>query len=107
MRKETSYWNKELLRGRIKAFGAYSYIEYKLDSQWQIGTRFDYTQPFEVDNNSKNTWQIVPYITWWQSHWVKIRLQYNYLDGTEIPTAQNTIRLQIVFAAGPHKHDRY
>jgi hypothetical protein len=106
-RSELYYANKELMNDRIKAFGGYSYVEYKMDLQWQIGTRFDYTQPFETNNNSKYTWQLVPYITWWQSHWVKIRLQYNYLNGSEIPTAQNTIRLQIVFAAGPHKHDRY
>ena len=106
-RTELYYANKELVNDRIKAFGGYSYVEYKLDLQWQVGTRFDYTQPFETNNSSKYTWQIVPYITWWQSNWVRLRLQYNYLDGNEIPTAQNTIRLQIVFAAGPHKHDRY
>ena len=106
-RSELYYANKELMNDRIKAFGGYSYVEYKLDLQWQIGTRFDYTQSFETNNSSKYNWQIVPYVTWWQSNWLKIRLQYNYLNGTEIPTAQNTIRLQIVFAAGPHKHDRY
>lgn len=106
-RTEFYYANKELLNGRIKAFGGYSYLEYKLDLQWQVGTRLDYTQPFETNNSSKYSWQIVPYITWWQSNWVRFRLQYNYLNGTEISTAQNTIRLQIVFAAGPHKHDRY
>jgi hypothetical protein len=106
-RTELYYANKELMNDRINAFGGYSYVEYKFDLQWQVGARFDYTQPFETNNNSKYTWQIVPYITWWQSNWVRMRLQYNYLNGTEIPTAQNTIRLQIVFAAGPHKHDRY
>jgi hypothetical protein len=106
-RTELYYANKELMSDRITAFGGYSYFEYKFHLQWQVGTRFDYTQPFETDNNSKYTWQIVPYITWWQSNWVKLRLQYNLLNGTEYPTAQNTIRLQIVFAAGPHKHDRY
>ncbi|RKY90493.1 MAG: hypothetical protein DRQ13_12560 [Ignavibacteriae bacterium] len=106
-RTELYYANKELLDDRIKAFGGYSYVEYKFDLQWQVGTRFDYTQPFEIDNSQKYSYQIVPYITWWQSNWVRLRLQYNYLNGTEILTAQNTIRLQIVFAAGPHKHDRY
>ncbi len=106
-RTELYYANKELMNDRIKAFGGYSYVEYKFDLQWQVGTRFDYTQPFETNNSQKYSYQIVPYITWWQSNWVRLRLQYNYLNGTEIPTAQNTIRLQIVFAAGPHKHDRY
>jgi hypothetical protein len=106
-RSELYYANKKLMDNRIKALGGYSYVEYKFDLPWQLGVRFDYTQPFEINNSSKYTYQIVPYITWWQSHWVKLRLQYNYLNGTETSTAQNTIRLQIVFAAGPHKHDRY
>jgi hypothetical protein len=106
-RSELYYADKELMNDKIKAFGGYSYVEYKFDLQWQLGMRFDYTQPFATNNSSKYTYQIVPYITWWQSHWVKLRLQYNHLNGTENPTAQNTIRLQIVFAAGPHKHDRY
>ena len=106
-RTEFYYANKELMNDRIKVFGGYTYVEYKFDLQWQVGTRFDYTQPFETNNSGKYSYQIVPYITWWQSNWVKLRLQYNYLNGTEFPTAQNTIRLQLVFAAGPHKHDRY
>ena len=106
-RTELYYANKELISDRITAFGGYSYVEYKFHLQWQVGTRFDYTQPFQTNNSSKYLWQIVPYITWWQSNWVRLRLQYNLLNGTELPSAQNTLRLQIVFAAGPHKHDRY
>lgn len=106
-RSELYYANKETPDGILRVLGGYSYIDYKFDLQWHIGARFDYTQPFEMNNSSKHILQIVPYITWWQSNWVRWRLQYNYLDGTEIATAQNTIRLQIVFAAGPHKHDRY
>ncbi len=106
-RTEVFYANKELANDRIKTFGAYTYFDYKFDLQWHIGVRFDFTQPFEIHNNSRYSYQVVPYITWWQSNWVKFRLQYNYLDGTETPTVQNTIRFQIVFAAGPHKHERY
>jgi hypothetical protein len=106
-RTELYYANKEQLNDRIKVLGGYSYIDYKFDLQWHIGARFDYTQPFETNNSEKYSYQIIPYITWWQSNWVRLRLQYNYLNSSESPTAQNTIRLQIVFAAGPHKHDRY
>ena len=106
-RTELYYANKELTDDRIKVFGGYSYVEYKFHQQWQIGVRFDYTQPFEVDNSSKYSYQVVPYVTWWQSHWVKFRLQYNYLNGNTIPEALNTLRLQITWAIGPHKHDRY
>jgi hypothetical protein len=106
-RSEIYYVDKKLANGNIKALGGYSYIEYKFHEQWQIGTRFDYTQPFEENNSSKYSYQIVPYATWWQSHWVKFRLQYSFLNGNTVPEALNTIRLQIVWAIGPHKHDRY
>ena len=106
-RTELYYANKELLNDRIKTWGGYSYVEYKFAEQWQIGTRFDYTQPFEINNSSKYSYQVVPYITWWQSHWVKMRLQYNYLNGSELSNAVSTLRLQMVWAVGPHKHDRY
>ena len=107
-RSEFYYADKELpADAHIKAFGAYTYFEYKLSEQWQAGIRFDYTQPFEQFNSGKYLYQFVPYVTWWQSHWVKLRLQYNYLDGNSIAGEQNTIRLQLVWAAGPHKHERY
>lgn len=106
-RSELYYVDKKLADGNIKALGGYSYVEYKFHEQWQIGTRLDYTQPFEVNNSSKYSYQIVPYITYWQSHWVKLRLQYNYMNGSAMPEALNTLRLQIVWAVGPHKHDRY
>ena len=107
-RSEIYYAKKELLSNQeIKTLGGYSYVEYKFAEQWQTGIRFDYTQPFELNNDSNYSYQIVPYITWWQSHWVKMRLQYNYLDGNIISVPKNTLRLQIVWAVGPHKHDRY
>ena len=106
-RSELYYADKEIPEGNIKALGGYTYAEYKFHEQWQVGTRFDYTQPFETDNSSKYTYQIVPYITWWQSHWVKLRLQYNYANGNTMPEEMSTLRFQIVWAVGPHKHDRY
>ncbi len=106
-RSEIYYADKELPNQvRIKAFGGYSYFEYKLAEQWQAGLRIDYTQPFEQFNAGKYLYQFAPYITWLQSHWVKLRLQYNYLNGSDA-VQSNTIRLQLVWAAGPHKHDRY
>lgn len=106
-RSEFYYGNKDLLNGRITAAGGYTNFEYRFAERWKGGTRFDYTQPFEENNNSKYEYQIVPYLTWEQSHWVRFRLQYNYLNGSEMPEAVNMLRLQIVWAVGPHKHDRY
>ncbi len=107
-RSELYYANKEIsATDRIKALGGYSYFEYRFNEWWQAGFRFDYTQPFIQNNSDKEIRQFVPYITWQQSHWVRLRLQYNYLDGNVFEKATGTVRLQMVFAVGPHKHDRY
>ena len=107
-RSELYYANKEIsATDRIKALGGYSYFEYRFNEWWQAGFRFDYTQPFIQNNSDKEMRQFVPYITWQQSHWVRLRLQYNYLDGNVFEKPSGTVRLQMVFAVGPHKHDRY
>jgi hypothetical protein len=106
-RSELYYASKKELDGNIKALGGYTYGEYKFDRRWHAGLRFDYTQPFEFGNSDLYNYQIVPYITWWQSPWVKLRLQYNYLNGKNFDKDYHTLRFQIVWAVGPHKHDRY
>ncbi|MCK5077960.1 MAG: hypothetical protein KAR38_16375, partial [Calditrichia bacterium] len=107
-RSELYYVDKELANGNnIKAFGGYTYGEYKFAERWQAGLRLDYTQPFTVENDDHYLHQIVPYITYWQSHWVKLRLEYNHLNNEVIDETDKQIRLQIVWAVGPHKHDRY
>ncbi len=107
-RSELYYADKEISSTeKIKALGGYSYFEYRFNEWWQAGFRFDYTQPFKANNSDLEMHQFVPYVTWWQSHWVRLRLQYNYLDGNVIDNPAGTLRLQMVFAVGPHKHDRY
>lgn len=107
-RSEAYYVNKELQdNGTIDGFGFYSYLEGRVSRRLYIGARFDYTQPLEADNQDQYTWQIVPYLTFMQSPWVKIRLQYNYLDGSEMNKGDHRAYLQLIWSAGPHKHERY
>jgi len=107
-RSEIYYADKEMPAGQnITALGGYSYTEYKFHRQWQFGVRFDYTQPFMQNNSDLYLYQVVPYITWWQSPWVRMRLQFNHLNGKELADADNIMRLQVTWAIGPHKHDRY
>ncbi len=106
-RSEFYYGNKQTINGRIIASGGYTNFERRFAERWKGGVRFDYTQPFEENNSGKFMFQTATYLTWEQSHWVRFRLQHNYLTGFEMPEAVNMIRLQIVWAVGPHKHDRY
>ncbi len=106
-RTELYYLYKDLGKDKLKAYGAYSYMQAKVTERISLGTRFDYTQPAELDNSDKYTYQVVPYLTFMQSPWVKIRLQYNFKNGTEMDKADHRIILQFIWAAGPHKHERY
>ncbi len=89
----------------IQAMGAYSYLDIGLNEAWAIGVRGDVTQPFEHDPHGVR-WGATAYMTWWQSPWVKLRLQYSHFQGAERPMEDRLV-LQFVFAAGPHKHERY
>lgn len=107
-RSELYYADKQLMGdAHIKALGGYSYVEYKINERFQAGVRYDYTQPFLQNNSGAYISQVVPYITWWQSHWARFRLQLNHKNGSGFTQADNVLLLQLTWAAGPHKHDRY
>ncbi|MCU0663508.1 MAG: hypothetical protein MUC50_14420 [Myxococcota bacterium] len=93
----------------IKSWGAYSYVQYKPVQNWYFGARGDLTQPFVLDSDGEYTWGVAPYITWWQSPWVRLRLEYNYIDWADCKgmDPEHRVLLQTTFSAGPHKHERY
>jgi hypothetical protein len=107
-RSELYFVKKELpQQEELTAWGGYSYVQRKVGERWEIGVRGDWTQPFALDNSGKSIYQVVPYVTWWQSHWVRMRLEFQHRNGTDFQKVQNRAWLQITWAAGPHKHERY
>jgi len=127
-RSEAYLLNKKLLApdgsgaDSINAWGLYSYLQTKISRTIDIGIRGDFfvpntksyadisgysLSPLAVTGENPYLWQISPYITWWQSPFVKFRLEYDYSDGKGIENPEHVIWLQAVFAAGPHKHERY
>jgi hypothetical protein len=109
-------------RDNLQAWGAYSYLQSRIAQNLEVGVRYDYFQPdtkgyanvpgasmmplaYTADDAYR--WQICPYITWWQSEFVKFRLEYDYADGRGMENPEHVIWLQAIFAAGPHKHERY
>jgi hypothetical protein len=47
------------------------------------------------------------WLTWWQSPFVKFRGGYSFENGTGTGPDIHAVVFQMVFAAGPHKHERY
>lgn len=102
----------------LNAWGAYSYFQSKISRTTEIGVRADYYKPdvkgyadeslnpLVVTTPGAHQWQISPYVTWWQSPWVKWRLEYDRRWGKGLPD-DSRLLVQCTFAAGPHKHERY
>jgi len=128
--RNEAYWlNKKLLApdgsgaDSINAWGLYSYLQNKISRTIDIGIRGDFyvpdtksyanlssslsLLPLAVTGDNPYLWQIGPYITWWQSPFVKFRAEYDYSNGKGIENPEHVIWLQAIFSAGPHKHERY
>ena len=83
--------------------GGYLQASLRLNRRWIAGLRADYLNYYGDD---PEVYQLVPSLTWWQSEWVYLRLQYNYLKW-EGADGNHTVLLQTVWAMGPHKHETY
>ncbi len=126
-RTEFYYLNKGIslpyysCRDRITAWGGYTSLQRQISRTVEIGARMDYFDPdsedytglaglapLAVEGKDPYQWQVGPYITWWQSPWVRLRLELDYFDGHNTgDPGEFVCTAQAVFAAGPHKHERY
>jgi len=128
-RSEVYWLSQELLapdgsgEDTIESWGIYSYLQTKISRTIDVGIRGDFyipdtktyanlssplsLSPLAVTHDDPHLWQIGPYITFWQSPFVKFRAEYDYSDGRGIQASEHVVWLQAIFAAGPHKHERY
>lgn len=83
--------------------GGYFQASYRFDRQWVAGARADYVDRFGPGPDAV---QLAPSLTYWQSEWVRLRAQYNFVRPDDGPD-NHTFLIQVVWAAGPHKHDKY
>lgn len=105
-RTEVYYVNLDTLQGTINALGGYTYLQWRLNASWLVGAGYDLTQPLMVNNGQRYLWQLAAWVTFWQSEFVFIRLQVQHQDGT-VGRPDSRAILQVNFAAGPHKHEKY
>lgn len=106
LRGEFLWQRRETATGFINSVGTYTYGTYKLNRRAYVGLRGDYTQlPKEP---GESLWGMSPYFDWWQSEWVRLRFQYGYSSRRiETPKAEHRFFLQLTWAIGPHKHEKY
>ena len=104
-------WRTELLLSQVsgagsqRAWGGYSYLEGLLRQNLYVGARFDWVEdPFDSHHRR---WGLVPYLTWWQSEFVRLRAEYHRVEDELRDHGEDSFLLQLTWAAGPHKHETY
>jgi hypothetical protein len=116
----TRYDPDEVGARTIESDSYYAYVSWKLSRRWIVGVRYDNAelpwpdvelydeQEFE-EGLKERAW--TPYLTMWQSEFVRLRLQYQHTSRdfawAHGPDDDDRLWLQATFAAGPHKHDAY
>lgn len=96
---------KEKEAGAGSAMGFWSSAELRLSPQWLIGARFDRVE--DPDDSLDTATLLSPTLTWWQSEYVRIRLEYDHLARSAADDAEGRFWLQVTFALGPHRHETY
>ncbi len=98
------YFAEQDLDGVVETgHGGYGQLNVRLSRSLVLGARADFVDGY---GSTPHVAQLVPSISWWQSEWVRLRLQYNMVrpEGGE---ANHTVLAQVVWAMGPHKHETY
>jgi hypothetical protein len=98
------YFAEQDLDGVVETgHGGYGQVNFRLTRSWILGARADFVDGY---GSAPHLVQLAPSITWWQSEWVRLRLQYNMVR-PEAGEANHTVLAQVVWAMGPHKHETY
>ena len=89
----------------VNSLAFYTFGEYQLTRRLFAGVRFDYSQFPTNDKDSE--WAITPYVTFWQSEFTRLRLEYSHKernsDTTPVEEGDNSITLQATFSLGSHR----
>jgi len=104
-RSEYFFSLRETMETTLKRNSFYSYLTAKTGAWTWVGIRFSYSElPFAVDKLYE--WDISPYLDFWQSEFVMLRLQYSYTSRS-FDENDHAVFLQTVWSMGPHKHEAY
>jgi len=107
----------------LRPWGAYSSLQAKVSRTVDLGVRLDFYQPevksyanlsdalslfpLAVTDDDAERYRLGFFATWWQSPFARFRLGYAHENGGGMGAREDMVTLQLVFAAGPHKHERY
>ena len=103
LRNEFIWSRRDQLPSQQRAFGLYSYGEYRLNRRWTLGGRYDRSGHAQDAALTDNGFSAV--LTYWPSEFSQIRGQYRWtryaLPGSSSEDA-NELRFQFLFVLGAH-----
>ncbi|HPR64215.1 MAG TPA: hypothetical protein PK014_08325 [Thermoanaerobaculia bacterium] len=79
-------------------------LESRLSRRWIVGAAGQYAE--EPTDNALSTTMLSGVLTFWQSPFVKLRAEYDWIDAPN-DEQTNQVVFEVLFAAGPHKHETY
>ena len=88
-----------------QAFGFWGMGEVRLSESWLMGARL--ARSSSPQDPDETAWLISPTLSWWQSEYVRLRLEYDLLGRSFVDGREGRLLLQVTFAMGPHKHETY
>jgi hypothetical protein len=88
-----------------QALGFWGAAEARLSQSWLVGVRADLTE--SPEKPSENAWLFAPTLTWWQSEYVRLRIEYDLVGRSFQSSREGRLLFQTTFAMGPHKHATY
>lgn len=103
LKGEWYFAQREVSGVSTAARGGYGQANFRFGRRWVLGTRVDWVDPYDP---APNLFQIAPSLSWWQSEWVRLRVQYMFLRPQGSVGSHNVL-FQVVWAVGPDKHETY
>ncbi len=99
-----AFWNQRQDGPGGNPFAMYASGEYQLSRRVFAGLRYQYAENFE--DTGEHTSGFSPFLTFWQSEFVRLRGQYDFLNHNSRED-ENRFFLQFTWSLGPHKHEAY
>ncbi len=90
-----------------RGWGGFTYLQYRMNRSWYAGVRLDFQEPLTVTAPYERIFQAVHYVTFWQSEFVYLRAQYTFQYLPDRQEYNHLWLLQVDWAFGPHKHEKY
>lgn len=107
------YWSNSEFgddAARDSQFGAYAFGQYQFRQNWYAGLRYDYTDTPSTEAALRDsTWGLSPYVTWYASEALRLRLEFQHLEHDLLGggSSEQAVMFGITWFIGAHPPHPY